>query len=124
MGSGELHYEGPKIEKDGHGIRPTTPRPTKSSIFPKFDVETRAPSTLPYKPLYVDSTGDDLTVNNALRHEYRVLTAPEKDLMRALKDKGAEFLALLELRPPSDELWIARTRLEEAVMWAVKDVTR
>ena len=72
----------------------------------------------------VDSAGHARTVNNVLRHEYRVLTDVEKDQMRALKDKGEEFLRLLEILSPSREVALARTKIEEAVMWAVKHVTR
>lgn len=87
---------------------------------------------------YVDSASDARTANNAVRHQYRVLTDAEKAQMVSVKDKGAEFLALLEtLRTPPEpvegsdfvigtidrELNIARDRVEEAVMWAVKHIT-
>lgn len=80
----------------------------------------------------VDSTNDQRTVNNTMRHQYRVLTDAEKAQMSAIKDKGAEFLELLHIaggnpgidRQASRELSIAQTKIEEAVMWAVKHVTR
>ena len=91
----------------------------------------------------VDSSSDQRTINNAVRHTYRVLSDAEKAQMTAVKDKGAEFLALIEaLRTPSQpvlpaaegcapmaigyfdrELTIAAERVEEAVMWAVKHIT-
>jgi hypothetical protein len=90
----------------------------------------------------VDSASDARTINNAVRHTYRVLSDAEKAQMVAIKDKGAEFLALIEtLRTPSQplpvtegsepmaigyfdrELNIAVERVEEAVMWAVKHIT-
>lgn len=88
----------------------------------------------------VDSASDARTANNAVRHQYRVLNDAEKAQMVVIKDKGAEFLALLDdLAPPPvptgedgivigqalapRELWIARERIEEAVMWAVKAIT-
>lgn len=71
----------------------------------------------------VDSTSDQRTVNNAVRHTYRVLTDAEKAQMVAIKDKGAELLALIEACGHSRELSIAKTKTEEAVMWAVKHVT-
>ncbi|WEA24037.1 DUF7681 family protein [Rhizobium binxianense] len=89
----------------------------------------------------VDSASDDRTANNAVRHKYRVLSDAEKEQMVAVKDKGAEFLALIDsLRTPEQaagevdgvpyaigtidrELNIAAERVEEAVMWAVKHVT-
>lgn len=98
---------------------------------------------------FVGSTSDDRVVNNTVRHSYRVLTDEEKAAMAAIKDKGAEFLALIEsLRTAPEpileddgstvagadglpmaigtfdrELSIAAERIEEAVMWAVKHIT-
>lgn len=76
----------------------------------------------------VDSASDARTANNAVRHQYRVLSDAEKAQMVAIKDKGAEFLTLLDeayqSRPgPSRELDVARQKVEEAVMWAVKHIT-
>lgn len=72
----------------------------------------------------VDSTSDDRTVNNVMRHEYRVLSEEEKKTMKAIKDKGLEFLAYIETAlPPSRERALAVTNLEQAVMWAVKGLT-
>ncbi|PZU23931.1 MAG: hypothetical protein DI589_06650 [Shinella sp.] len=72
----------------------------------------------------VSSTSDDRTVNNTMRHTYRVLSDAEKATMQALKDKGQELLDLIEVCGGSRELSIAKTKTEEAVMWAVKHVTR
>ena len=90
----------------------------------------------------IDSASDARTANNAVRHQYRVLSDEEKARMVAVKDKGREFLDLIEtLRTPSvpmgeiegvpyamgtfdRELTIAAERIEEAVMWAVKHITR
>jgi len=71
----------------------------------------------------VDSASDDRTANNAVRHQYRVLSDAEKAQMVAIKDKGAELLNLIESVGQSRELSIAKTKTEEAVMWAVKHVT-
>lgn len=71
----------------------------------------------------VDSESDERTANNAVRHTYRVLDDAEKAQMVAIKDKGAEFLTLIESIGGSRELSLARTKIEEAVMWAVKHVT-
>ncbi|MGD0642475.1 MAG: hypothetical protein ABSC22_17155 [Roseiarcus sp.] len=72
---------------------------------------------------HVDSASDKRTANNAVRHQYRVLTEGEKAAMVAVKDKGAELLQLIESFGSSRELSIARTKAEEAVMWAVKHIT-
>jgi len=72
----------------------------------------------------VDSAGDDRTANNTLRHQYRVLSDAEKAQMVAIKDKGAELLQLIDSIGAGRELSIAKTKTEEAVMWAVKHITR
>ena len=72
----------------------------------------------------VSSEADAPKTNNVVRHEYRVLTDAEKAQMQSIKDAGRSFLELLDARPASRELSIARTKIEEAVMWAVKDITR
>ncbi len=84
----------------------------------------------------VESTSDDRTVNNLMRHQYRVLTDEEKGQMTDLKDTGLAFVLLLHAigKTPSmlgdrsagqasRELSVAQTKIEEAVMWAVKHVT-
>lgn len=80
----------------------------------------------------VDSTSDDRTVNNVMRHEYRVLSDAEKALMKEVKDKGLELVELCHKiggtvaadgRMASRELSLAQTKVEEAVMWAVKHLT-
>lgn len=76
------------------------------------------------RPNYVASTSDDRTVNNVMRHGYRVLSDEEKTQMQALKDKGLELWTLIGSLGESRELSIAKTKAEEAVMWAVKHLTR
>ena len=82
---------------------------------------------------YVEATGWQRIRNNAMRHSYRLLTEDEKALVVRLKDVGGEFIALLHQaggmdpegeRFDSRELSIAHTKIEEAVMWAVRHVTR
>jgi hypothetical protein len=72
----------------------------------------------------VDSTSDERTVNNVMRHQYRVLTDAEKQQMQAIKDKGLELHDMIEGIGASRELSLAKTKTEEAVMWAVKHLTR
>ena len=71
----------------------------------------------------VDSTSDARTVNNVMRHEYRVLSDAEKASMKAIKDKGLELHELIKGIGQSRELSLAATKTEEAVMWAVKHIT-
>lgn len=86
---------------------------------------------------HVASEGDDRTANNAVRHQYRTLDDAEKAAMVAIKDKGAEFLNLLKKLEQGDgglslstlatigrEFALARTKVQEAVMWAVNGITK
>lgn len=71
----------------------------------------------------IGSTSDERTVNNVMRHAYRVLSDDEKAQMQAVKDKGLELHELIEGIGGSRELSLAKTKSEEAVMWAVKHIT-
>lgn len=71
----------------------------------------------------VDSTSNERTVNNVMRHAYRVLSDEEKATMQAVKDMGLEFHNRIAGIGTSRELSIAKTKVEEAVMWAVKHIT-
>lgn len=80
--------------------------------------------SIPNPEKYVDSASDERTVNNTMRHQYRVLTDAEKLSMVAIKDAGEHFLVtLLDHVPAGREASLAKTKLEEAVMWAVKGLT-
>lgn len=68
----------------------------------------------------VDSTSD---ARNVMRHEYKVLSDEEKVQMKKIKDMGLEFFSYLDSIGRSREISLAKTKVEEAVMWAVKHVT-
>ena len=72
----------------------------------------------------VNSASDQRTINNILRHEYRVLSDAEKKWMKDIKDKGLELYELIESLGSSRELSVAKTKSEESVMWAIKFITR
>lgn len=72
----------------------------------------------------VDSTSTHRVVNNVMRHEYRVLSEAEKTQMQTIKDLGLEFFDYIETIGNSRELSLAKTKVEEAVMWAVKHITK
>jgi len=72
----------------------------------------------------IDYTRDEWTTNNVMRHEYRVLSDKEKQLMKGIKDAGLEFHNLIDTVGDSRELSLAKTKIEEAVMWAVKHITK
>jgi hypothetical protein len=71
----------------------------------------------------VGSTSDERTTNNVMRHQYRVLSDAEKRDMQAVKDIGKQFWDYLDTLRPSREVSLAKTKCEEAVMWAVKHIT-
>ena len=71
----------------------------------------------------IPSTSDERTVNNTMRHQYRVLTDAEKANMQAIKDEGMRFHELVSGLGNSREISLAKTKIEEAVMWAVKSIT-
>ena len=73
---------------------------------------------------HVDSTSDDRAVNNTVGHTYRVLSDEEKAQMVRLRDLGAAFLAACDDCGGSRELSLAKTKIEEAVMWSVKHITK
>lgn len=70
-----------------------------------------------------DSTDDRRTANDVVGHKYRALTDEEKMQVRELKDMGEAFIRKCDGLGESRELSIARTNIEQAVMWSVKHVT-
>jgi hypothetical protein len=72
----------------------------------------------------IDSASDARTVNNTMRHQYKVLSDAEKAAMLKIKDDALALHEYFATLGTSRELSIARTKIEEAVMWAVKHVTR
>ena len=72
----------------------------------------------------VDSASDARTANNVMRHAYRVLSEAEKTDMQRIKDMGLEFFNYIDGIGSSREISLAKTKVEEAVMWAVKHLTK
>jgi hypothetical protein len=71
----------------------------------------------------VNSASDGLTVNSTMRHAYRVLSESEKANMQSIKDMGLSFHDFVGSIGSSREIALAKTKIEEAVMWAVKHIT-
>ncbi len=71
----------------------------------------------------MESTSDERIVNNVMRHEYKVLSPEEKLAMKTIKDMGLEFVNKCNEIGKTRELSLAITKMEEAVMWAVKSIT-
>lgn len=72
----------------------------------------------------VDSTSDDRTVNNTMRQQYRILTDQEKADMDDIKGLGLSFINKIDFLGQGREYSLAKTKIEEAVMWAVKGLTK
>lgn len=72
----------------------------------------------------VESTSDERTVNNVMRHAYRVLSELEKSQMQEIKDAGLHLHGIINRIGTSRELSLALTKTEESVMWAVKHLTK
>lgn len=72
---------------------------------------------------FVDAAKDERIVNNTLRHQYKILNNEEKAAMLAIKDLGLNFLTAIDKCGQKREYSIAKTKIEEAVMWAVKGIT-
>lgn len=80
-------------------------------------------SASPNAPEMVHSTSDARSVNNTMRHQYRVLSEAEKANMQTIKDMGLAFHEFISGIGNSREISLAKTKVEEAVMWAVKHIT-
>lgn len=72
----------------------------------------------------IASTSDERVDNNVVRHEYRILNEDEKLQMQTIKDMGLAFLSYLNTIYNTRENQLAKTKIEEAVMWAVKGITK
>ena len=60
---------------------------------------------------------------DVFRKEYRKLLPDEVAKLEALKDRAQLLHNAISELPPNRETSLAKTKLEEAVMWAVKAIT-
>jgi len=65
---------------------------------------------------------DDIQVSR-FRPRYRALSADEKELHDAIKNKAEELAVLFEQVKPGRYRSLSITALEEAVMWNIKELT-
>jgi len=63
-------------------------------------------------------------MSNEMRQVDRQLTPNEQTLMAKFKALGQAFHDALDIVVPSRESALAKTKIEEAVMWATKHITR
>lgn len=59
----------------------------------------------------------------SVRKEYRVLSEEEKAKVDSIKDAGTKLLEAIQATGHNRHNSLAITRVEEAVMWAVKGLT-
>lgn len=67
------------------------------------------------------------TMSNIFRSEYRELEPGEKDFLKSFKEKAQSLYDMIDgTEGPENirEMKLAKTKLEEAVMWAVKGITQ
>lgn len=66
-------------------------------------------------------------MTDVMRQEYRVLTDEEKALLALIKHHGAELYDRIDCLEQGygrkREFSLAKTKIEEAIMWAVKGIT-
>lgn len=63
---------------------------------------------------------------NVFRSQYRELSETEKEQVKEIKNEAAHLYDVLAVDPASSgvrEMALARTKLEECVMWATKAIT-
>lgn len=61
--------------------------------------------------------------SNVVRHVHRDLTEYEKGQIKIVKDAGLEFIEVCDMIGKGREMSLAKTKIEEAVFWAVKSIT-
>lgn len=64
-----------------------------------------------------------VNAGNAMRQAYRQLTDAEKNNMASIKAMGNSLHSFIDSLGNSREISLAKTKVEEAVMWAVKGIT-
>lgn len=69
-------------------------------------------------------------MSDVFRKEYQPLTDEQKGQMTEIKDQAAKLMDLFQKAVPAEErseksrcMNVARTNLEQAIMWAVKGIT-
>lgn len=80
------------------------------------------------KDTYINlSNKEEAKMTDTFRKEYRTLSEDQKHCMERIKDKAEELLAAFEDTPGCEvdgrQMALAKTNLEQAVMWAIKAIT-
>ena len=64
-----------------------------------------------------------MSAANVFRPTYRKLNEKEEELMSEIKNQAQALYTRIDQTPASREQSIAKTKLEEAVMWSIKGLT-
>ena len=70
-----------------------------------------------------DGHRDEPITSNVMRHQYKPLSESDQARVHQVKDVGRAFFHLCDELGKSRELSLAKTKIEEAVFWAVKHLT-
>jgi hypothetical protein len=62
-------------------------------------------------------------MTDVMREKYRALSEREMQAIHTIKDKAALLYEVLDSVGQGREFSLAKTKLEEAVMWATKGIT-
>lgn len=101
----------------------TETMPEGATNPPSDGAVSNPPDTTPSSGSMIPSQSDARTVNNVMRHQYKILTEEEKSLMVHIKDRALALWNVFDGMGSSRELSVAKTKCEEAAMWAVKHLT-
>lgn len=63
-------------------------------------------------------------MSDIFRKEYREISESEKSSIENIKERAEALYELLNAFPTNRESALSVTKLEEAVMWAIKSITR
>ena len=62
--------------------------------------------------------------SNVFRSEPRTLKTEEIELITDIKNKAQQLYNRIDMAPDSREKALAKTKLEESIMWVVKGITQ
>lgn len=82
-----------------------------------FTTKPDAFEVKPRETMYAE--GDDVR-----QYPIRPATGEELHQIASVKEIGQELIDLIDTMPMSREFALAKTKVEEAVMWAVKGITK
>ena len=97
---------------------------TKAQYNPQAEAGCLPPGDLRARNESGHVAAFDSSISDVMRLEQRKLDSKEEFMIAGVKLHGKDFFNYLGLLGSSRELSLAKTKIEEAVMWAVKHITR